>query len=132
MKTPENTDSFIYYNANPKNRKTSDCVIRAISKFLNQDYNKVLMEMVKLSCDNGYAINSKEQIDIYLKSKGLIKNKQPRKKDNSKFTGIEFIEQDIDCIAVIGSHHITCIMDNKIYDTWDCSNKCIGNYYTKG
>ena len=132
MKIPENTDSFIYYNANPKNRKTSDCVFRAISKFLDQDYNMTIMEMAELSCKNGYCINSKKQIEIYLSNKGLIKHRQPRKDDNAKFTGKEFVKQGIDCIANIGGHHITCIINGKIYDTWDCSDGCIGNYYTKG
>ena len=41
MKIPENTPSFTYYNANPKNRKTDDCVVRALCTALKQDYNGI-------------------------------------------------------------------------------------------
>lgn len=31
MKIPNNTESFHYYNANPKNKNVGDCVVRAIA-----------------------------------------------------------------------------------------------------
>lgn len=49
------TDTFHYYNANPKNRITGGCAFRAISTALNQDYNQTVMEMAELMCKTGYA-----------------------------------------------------------------------------
>ena len=64
--------------------------------------------------------------------------KQTRKPDNSKYTGKEFCldiqgspNPNKKYIATIGRHHIVAIVDGKINDTWDCSNKCIGNYWTR-
>ena len=48
------TSTFKYYNANPKNRITTDCVVRAICTALMIPYNQVVMEMAKLQCDTGY------------------------------------------------------------------------------
>lgn len=130
MKIPNNTKWFEYYNANPKNRKTSDCVFRSISSALKMPYNDVIMEMAELSCKNGYCINDKKQVDIYLKSKGWTKVKQPRKNDNTKYIGKEFVEIfNGECLANIGGNHITYITNNKIIDIFDCSDSCIGNYY---
>lgn len=130
-KYPE-TSTFHYYNANPKGRITGDCYVRAISTATEIPYNTVVMEMAELQCKTGY--DASELIDRYLKSKGWIKHAQPRKADNTKYTGKEFCERARDYenyIANIGGHHIVAIVNGKINDIWDSTNGCIGNYWTK-
>ena len=87
-----NTETFYYYNRNPKNRLTTDCVIRAISTALEIPYEKVLREMAEVQIDTGYDMSSPKCIDLYLKKKGWIKCAQPRKHNGKKFTGKEFCE----------------------------------------
>lgn len=145
-KYPE-TSTFHYYNANPYNRFTTDCVIRAICTALEMPYNIVLMEMAQLQCETGYDSRENKLIDLYLKSKGWVKHKQPRKADNTKYTGVEFckaISKDIfslgkSIVANIGGGHIVCIKpiggsvrnNHKVHDTWDSTDGCIGIYWTK-
>ena len=144
-KFPE-TSTFHYHNANPKNRKTADCNIRAICTALEIPYNQVVMEMAEMQCKTGYDVASRKGIDKYLQSKGWVKHSQPRKADNTKFTGKEFCKE-LNCnimavgkriIANIGTHHIVCIKEDdlhglhKVHDIWDCTDDCIGNYWTKG
>lgn len=147
-KYPE-TETFIYYNRNPKNKITGDCAIRAISTALDQDYNKTLMEMAELSCKTGYMFNDKKGIDRYLTSKGWVKHKQPRKSDNTKYTGKEWCEYisafdpyaySRNIVANIGGHHIVAILPTgenkdrqnyKVHDTWNSTYKCVGNYWVK-
>lgn len=132
MKEPKSTDTFEFYNANPKNKKTEDCVFRALSVALEQTWEDTLMEMAKLSCKTGYAITGKNLINKYLESKGWKKNKQPRKSDGRCYTGKEFVKTFKGmCIANIGSSHIVCIRDGKVIDIWDSTDCCIGNYWTK-
>ena len=129
-----NTNTFQYYNANPKNRITTDCVIRAISTALEQDYNKTVMEMAELQCQTGYDCSENKLIDLYLNTKGWLKHKQPRKEDNTKYTGKEFCKRARtyeNYIANIGGHHIVAIVNGKVFDTWDSTDGCIGNYWTK-
>lgn len=144
-KYPE-TATFHYYNANPKNKLTGDCVIRALCVALNEPYEKVYGDLFEFSLKCGYMLNSVECYDKYLKSKGWIKHKQPRKEDNTKFTGAEFCKE-IGCdiaflgksvIANIGGHHVVCIKEtpepfgfHKVWDTWNSTYGCIGNYWTK-
>lgn len=139
------TEVFCYYNRNPKNRITTDCVLRAISTGLDIPYNQVVMEMTQLHCESGYDSHSPYIIDKYLKSKGWIKCKQPRKWDNTKYTGEEFclkLQHPIYCeelglpdcnwhrmIANIGGHHIIAIVEGKIHDIWDSSQGCVGNVW---
>lgn len=130
-----NTDTFQFYNANPKGRITGDCTFRAIATALNKPWEDVVMEMAEMSCRTGYAINDKKGIECYLKEKEWIKHPQPKKADNTKYTGKDFClciaAKNQRYIANIGGHHIVAISDGKIMDIWDCSNKCIGNYWTK-
>lgn len=126
------TDTFHFYNANPKNRMTGDCEVRAISTALNEDYNRVLMEMCEMTCETGYIFNDNKGEEKYLTSKGWKKHKQPRHSDNTKYTGKEFCKEfKGTCIAHIGGNHVVCIKDGKVYDTWDSTDGCIGNYFTK-
>ena len=128
-----NTDTFKYYNANPKNKLTGDCVIRAIATALEQDYIETYKELFEYSLKTGYMINDPKNYTKYLSNKGWITCKSPRHKDNTKFSGVEFCKKlalpKEKYIAKIGSHHITAIINCKINDIWDASYCCIGNYW---
>lgn len=126
------TTTFTYYNANPKNRITCDCVARAICTAMDEPYIKVIKEMVEMSIETGYEYTDTKCIDKYLQSKGWKKMKQPRKQNNTKYTGKEFCKTfKGTCVANIGGNHIVCIKDGKVHDIWDSTNKCIGNYWVK-
>lgn len=136
------TSTFHYYNANPKNKITTDCVIRAICTALEQDYNQTVMELAEMQCKTGYDDGDNKLYDKYLQSKGWTKHKQPRKADNTKYTGKEFCrELNKDILAVgkkivanIGGNHTVCIKESsstfKVHDIWDSTDGCIGNYWT--
>lgn len=136
------TNTFHFYNANPKGRITTDCVIRAICTATELPYNQVVMELAELQCKTGYDDGDDKLYDKYLISKGFIKHKQPRRLDGTKFTGRDFCEALQDnyeyiigksprIVAHIGGHHIVAIKDARIWDTWNSSYKCIGNYWIK-
>ena len=133
------TSTFHYYNANPKNRITGDCVIRAICVACEVPYNQVVMDLAKIQCETGYDYGGKGT-DILLKQYGWTKMNQPRKIDNTKYTGKEFcsIIQDEEndkninrIVANIGGHHIVAIINGKVWDIWDSTDGCIGNYWIK-
>lgn len=146
-------DKFVQFNANPKEKKTTDCVIRALTVALNKPIKDVISGLTDIYLKKGYFITDKKCIEQYLKNEGYIKQKQVRypedagKLANKKFTGKEFcvylnnITTDISetIIATIGTGHITIFVnkgtkdnkDYKIVDSWDCSNKCVGNWWTR-
>ena len=135
----KNTSTFCYYNANPKNKITGDWVIRALSRGMNIPYNDLYKELFDFSIKCGYMLNDKKCYERFLISKGWVKVKQPRKDDNTKYTGKEFCKEIQNytfnyperIIAHIGGHHVVAIVDGVINDIWDSSNKCIGNYYVQ-
>ena len=146
MQKVKNTTTFYYRNANPKNKKTTDCFVRAISTAMEQDYETTARELLDMWMKTGYCLNDPKCYGAYLESKGWVKHKQPRHSyDNTKYTGRQFClelvryDSDIDSgndmnhiIAHIGGHHIVAIICGQIYDIWNSEDKCIGNYWTKG
>lgn len=143
MKYPD-TPYFHYYNANPKNKITTDCVIRAICTVLDKPYNTVVMEMAELQCKTGLDDAENKCIDKYMKQHGWIRVKQPKKEDNTKYTGKEFCQalQNfeksslglIGCktskmLVSMGSHHIVAVVNNKVWDHWNSTNGKVGQIW---
>lgn len=124
---------YKYYNANPKNKKTDDCVIRAICTALDLPYRTILHELVEVCEASGYSITDVKCYDRLLKKYGFKKQRQPKKPDGTKYTGTEFCRmvKNETILAHIGGHHIVCIQNGTILDIWDSSGGCIGNYWRK-
>ena len=143
------TDYFHFHNANPKGKMTEDCAVRAITTVLKQPYEQTLRELAEVTIKTGYMLNGNKGIDAYMKSKGWVKCKQPKKPDGTKYTGQEFCrtlmhpiyseELDIckegfeinNILANIGGHHIVAIMSGQIWDTWNSANGSIGIVWVK-
>lgn len=137
------TNTFHYHNANPKNRITGDCVMRAIATATGIPYNDVVRGLAEITIKTGYCGLDNKGMDAYLKSIGWVKHSQPRKFDNTKYTGEEFCEElNLGArkglgaiIANIGGHHTVAITKvngrYKVCDIWNSTNGCVGNYWVK-
>lgn len=119
---------YQYYNAHPKGLLVPDCVKRAISKAANMDYNQVQLELNRYKKVTGAkSFNSDRNPDRYvievLKAQKLS---FPAQKGKPRMNGERF------CLAYPKGNYIlqmaghwTCCVDGVIYDTWDCSEKCV-------
>lgn len=142
MKIPTDTPTYHFYNANPKCKLTSDCSIRAIALATGKEWDIVFDELCDMARKYKQMPNDKKLLNRYLKSKGWIKQPQPKREDGTKYTGEEWCRKLTEercayssVIANIGGHHMICITQYNeaytIHDTWDCSEYCIGNYWIK-
>ena len=134
------TRTFHFHNQNPYNRFTTDCVVRALSLATGIPYTNVVIDLAKLQCKSGFDDGDERIYGKYLESKGFTRFKQPRKYDNTKFSGKEFCNwlyaKGYDGVVCnIGAHHVTAIMPfesgYKVCDTWDSSEGCVGIYWAK-
>ncbi len=133
-KIPEDTKVFHYHNENPKNNHTGDCVIRAIACATGKSWDEVLTELIPYCMKYKMLPDTTKCYEKYLADLGWVKQKQPRKSDNTKYTGKEFcklVKADKVYICHIGGHHMICIKDKKVQDIWDSSDGCIGNFWIK-
>ena len=123
---------FGMYNANPKNKKTGDCVIRAISVATNQDYAVVMEDLFRLGMEKGFMINDQRTYEAYLTSRGWMKHPQPRHANNSWYK-----VRELDTLlpkhttAIISTHgHVTVKVGNTLVDSFDCRGSAVGSYWT--
>lgn len=142
IKYPD-TSTFHFYNANPHNKFTDDCVFRAICTAEGDCWENVLKELFEISLKTGYSPFCVECYERYLAKLGWIKQKQPRKQNGTLFTGKEFclaiqsqsgeiaISMNGNYIAHMGNHHIAAIVNGKVYDTFDSTDGRVGNYWVK-
>lgn len=132
---------FINKNNNPKGKRTGDCTIRAFTELTNKSIEEIILELTAIYIKTGYFIDDPKCYDKWLKNIGYEKQKQVKKYDNTKYTGGEFcmylntLGTTDTIVAHIGGHHITTFVYTEngymIQDTWDCTHKCVGNWWKR-
>lgn len=137
------TKSFHFHNANPKGRYTGDCRIRALTTATEIDYDVIVVALAAIQIQTGYDQCAHQGISILMEKLGWKKMPQPRKPSGKKYTGREFCRviqrgEPKDGIVIadrifanIGGHHEVAIVDGQVWDTWDSTDGCIGNYWVK-
>ena len=122
---------YVFHNANPAGKlNAGDCVIRAISTATNADWDKVFLGLCAVGLELKDVASSKPVYTKYLQNIGYPMQKQPRKRNNTKYTAEEFAREFNRGTYVISlANHLSVVVNGKIYDTWNCSDKCVGNYW---
>lgn len=133
MKHYPDTDTFHFVNVNSHNRKTCDCVYRAIADAFGITWEEALRACVAFGLKRGIAPNDHACYGGIFKSLCIDKEAQPRKPDDTKFTGSEFCREYATegrvFIAHLGGNHVVAIKNGKVNDIWNSTGSCIGNYW---
>lgn len=116
-----------------KAKNVGDCAIRAIAIATGKDYKEVYNGLKKLnngvSCRNG----TPKKIDKkYLTQLGWVWHPTMHIGQGCK-VHLDENELPSGILIVSVSHHLTCVKDGVIYDTYDCSrdsNRCVYGYWT--
>jgi hypothetical protein len=122
------------YNANPKGWKgEGDCVVRACCEATGMSWMDTYDELYQIGRKICRMPNSKKTYERFLEKHGWIKQKMPRKWDNTRYTVAEWAEENFSERMVVSvANHLTFIDKNAhLVDTWDCSYKSVGNYWIK-
>ena len=121
-------NTFINFNANPKNKLGCDCVVRAISTAMMEDWITVYRELCDLGAELYDMPFNKDVFGEYLKRKGWIW--YPCKSENGKRPKVCNFDKANSAILRV-ANHLVYVSDNKYYDTWDCGNKSVYGYWKK-
>lgn len=130
--TNEQLGQFVKHNENPRNKKVNDCAVRAISKATNFGWTRVFKELCDVAFDNRCMPHDKVAGDKYLESLGFTRvSCQPKK--GEKRVNVKTLAGSSKGVVMVASvaGHLTCIIDGKYYDTWDCGDKCVYYYYMR-
>ena len=143
-KQPENTQWFEYVNRNPKNVRTTDCVIRGLAGAVNKSWEDVYKELFSLAIRYSRPAEDDFIVEKYLENNGAIRIAQPRTCSGKKLYGREvcgliqegkFIDNDGVVIPYknyylnLGSGHAACIVNGKIQDIWNSSLEKVGKMW---
>ncbi len=110
---------FIKYNANPVKNIVGDCVIRAISKAMNNDWETVYLEIAMLGLLMHDMPTSNNVWETYLWKNGFRRFNIPNMCPDC-YTVRDFCSDNPEGTFVLGTgSHAIAIIDGDYYDTWD-------------
>jgi hypothetical protein len=123
---------FKYYNPNPMNKRVGDCVIRAVSKALDWEWNDTYTAL----CLQGYVMSdlpSSNQIwGAFLRKQGFIRQVIPNECPDC-YTVEDFCKDHPTGIYVLGTgSHAVAVVDGFYYDAWESGREQPIYYYEKG
>lgn len=123
---------YSYFNANPYKNRVGDCVIRAISKALNQSWTQTYVDLSLQGYLMGDLLSSNAVWNAYLKGKGftrdIVSNDCPE-----CYTIEDFCNEHPKGTYIIGTGtHCVVVQDGCVFDTWNSSGETPIYYYYKG
>lgn len=123
---------YSYYNANPYKIRVGDCVIRAISKALNQSWEDTFIDLTIQAYLMGDLLSSNAVWHAYLRSKNFIRDIVSNDCPEC-YTIEDFCNEHPKGTYIIGTGtHAVCVEDGCVYDTWNSSGEVPIYFYYKG
>ena len=123
---------FKYYNAHPEGKRVNDCVKRAITLVAQMDYHQVQLELNRYKKVTGAKyFNSDHNPHKYCENVlHMAKLSFPAVAGEERMNGKRFTQEYPygRYILNMAGHWSACV-NGKIYDTWDCSDKCVYTAY---
>ena len=122
---------FVFLNENRDKKLVGDCVVRAISTLLNQDWNTTFLGLVMQAFIDADMPSSDSVWNNYLIYKGY-----ERKIISSTCPDCTTVREFADghpygrYLLFVGGHVVTVIGGNYI-DTWDSGDKIVIYYFQK-
>lgn len=119
---------YKYLNVHPKGLRVGDCVKRAITLVAGIDYMEVSKELNRYKkVSKCPYFNSNKNCEGYVeKVLKLNKISFPAVSGKPRMNGTRFCEAFPKGRYILRmAKHWTACVDGIIYDTWDCSEKCV-------
>ena len=122
---------FRYYNPNPNGSNIGDCVVRALSKALNQSWDETYLDLMELGFEIKDMPSSNYVWGIYLKRRGFRKTTiEDACPDCYTVKHFCFDYKYGTYVLATGSHVIT-VINGDYYDSWDSGNEIPIYFFVK-
>lgn len=115
----EKSKKFKYLNLNPQKREVDDCVVRAIALATQTSWYETYIMLSDLAMKDCVLLNDSNFVEKFLDD-NFTKEQHMCKKCT-----IDDISLPNGVFLITIQGHITCIIDNCVYDTWDCRDEIV-------
>lgn len=123
--------SYIYYNPNPENKFVGDCVIRALSKILNDTWDNVYIDLSMQGSAMHDMPNSNSVWGEYLKLNGFKRYVIPDTCPECYSIKAFSIDHPEGEFVVATGSHVVAVVNGDYYDTGDSGNEVPIYYWRK-
>lgn len=121
---------FVKLNCNPDGKNVGDCVIRALSKTLDQSWEETYLGV----CLQGYTMHdmpsSNSVWGAYLRSKGYARHILAMDYPVG-YSVADFVSEHNDSCVLALDGHVVSACNGCYYDTWDSGDKPVLYYWSK-
>ena len=118
-------------NLNPFGKHVGDCLVRALSLALDQDWDTTYLELMSQGFSMKDMPSSNAVWGQYLKNKGYKRHIIPDECPDC-YTVNEFCIDNPQGVYILGTGtHVVTVKDGSYYDTWDSGREIPIYYFEK-
>ena len=122
---------FVEYNPNPHNKNVGDCVIRAVSKALNQSWERSYSDLCSIGQRMKDMPNANHVWGSYLKQHGFRRNVIPDTCPDC-YTVRDFCaDHPVGTYVLSTGDHVIAVRNGNHFDTWDSSDEVPQFYWRR-
>ena len=119
---------FVSYNPNPVGLKVGDCVVRALSKALGQDWEQTYIDLCVEGCLRCDMPSANAVWGAYLRRKGFERDIVPNSCPDC-YTVEDFCADHPNGTYILAlDGHVVSVVDGQYFDTWQ-SGREVPIYY---
>lgn len=118
---------YRFLNLHPKGKFVGDCVKRSLTLLTGNDYMEVSRKLNEIKRQkHGTAFNNNKVWKAFVAEQGWQKICFPAVAGEPRMNGERFCQEFKKGAYLLRmAHHLTAVVDGVIYDTFDCSMKCV-------
>ena len=123
--------SFVMFNNNPYGKQVGDCIIRAVSKALDQSWETSYIDLVACGYEMKDIPSSNAVLNHYLRSKGFRRYTIPNTCPDC-YTFLDFANDHPTGTYILGTgSHVACVKFGDLWDSWNSSGETPIVYWKK-
>lgn len=122
---------YVNYNPNPRRKLVGDCVIRAISKTMNRDWEDVYLDIVMKGFLMHDMPSSNDVWGTYLAENGFRRMVIPDTCPDC-YTVEQFVTDNPKLVGILATGtHVIAVDSGNYFDTWDSGQEIPIYYWRK-